>query len=328
MLFVDFNQDHSCIACGTNTGFSIWNTKPFEKRICRDLKQPIKIIRPLYKTNVMALVGNGTNEWNEKSVHIWDDSQEKIITTLSYDKPIVSVRITRSMLCVATRCHVYIYNKPFKTEKEGEPHQFVTYDNTYTTIDLNHDPQFEPTVVFLGINRGYIHVSDKGEHPNRIIHAHENDIAALAMSSDGKILATVSTKGTVVRVWNIETGKLDFEFRRGTSVTSVTCLAFSSDNRWLIACSGRGTAHVFDIREKPIQKQQESQDTWVEYVTSMLPVWSFAQCRFPGTEADVRAGMDNEYNVFVVTEQGDYYWFRINPICGGLGSLKLHSKLV
>lgn len=335
ILFVDFNQDHSCVACGTTRGFSIWNTKPLDKRIQRNLKQPIRIVRPLHKTNVIVLVGCAPDgAWTSKSLHIWDDADAKILITLTYDAPIVSVAISRSLLLVATRRHVYIYTQPMTRSPEtNEPNEFITHDNSYTTIALSHDSQYDPVAVFLGINQGYVHVSEQGEQPKRIIRAHDNEIAALAISSDGKQLATASTKGTVIRVWNLINGDLDFEFRRGTSAAYVSCLAFSTDNRWLVGCSGRGTAHVFDIREKPepvtVHLQQSStQQSFMEYLTSLLPVWSFAQCRFPGTESVVRTGMDDQYNVFVVTEHtGDYYWFRINPICGGEASLKLHSTL-
>ena len=341
LLFVDFNQDNSCLGCGTSQGFSVWNTKPLEKRIERKLNASIHIVQPLFKTNVIALVGehrdssSSPNQWSMKNLNIWDDAQEKIVTTMTYESPIVSVRITRNMLLVATKRRVYVYHRPFDKKATEDKkntatvncNQFVTYDNTYSTIALSSNS--EPAIaVFPGINQGYVHVSDKGDVPSRIVNAHENEIAALAISSDGKQLATMSTKGTVLRVWDMDHGDLLFEFRRGTTVATITCIQFSADNRWLVVGSGRGTVHVFDIREKPVKSQLSSTTTnYATYLSNMLPVWSFAQCRFPATEANVRVGMDKDYNVFVATEQGDYYWFRINPIHGGLGCMKLHSRL-
>ena len=48
-----------------------------------------------------------------------------------------------------------------------------------------------------------------------MIHAHNNPLAAISFDSTGKLIATASDRGTVIRVFSVDTGNKLFEFRRG-----------------------------------------------------------------------------------------------------------------
>jgi autophagy-related protein 18 len=48
-----------------------------------------------------------------------------------------------------------------------------------------------------------------------MIQAHDSPLAAVRFSPDGKLVATASEKGTVIRVFSIPNAERLFEFRRG-----------------------------------------------------------------------------------------------------------------
>lgn len=81
------------------------------------------------------------------------------------------------------------------------------------------------------------------------MEAHESALRGLALTADGTKLATASTKGTVIRVWNVATSTCLQEFRRGVERVQITCLAWSWDHSYLACTSDKGTAHVFEVSE-------------------------------------------------------------------------------
>jgi WD40 repeat protein/uncharacterized membrane-anchored protein YhcB (DUF1043 family) len=67
----------------------------------------------------------------------------------------------------------------------------------------------------------------------------------VALSPDGKLVAAIDVKGEIAHVWNAITGAPIAEIRNDGLESS--CLAFSSDGRWL-ATTGGDDVHVLDTR--------------------------------------------------------------------------------
>lgn len=58
LLFMTFNQDYGCLACGTNSGFIIYNVDPFRETFRRVFTNGgIGIVEMLFRCNLIALVG-------------------------------------------------------------------------------------------------------------------------------------------------------------------------------------------------------------------------------------------------------------------------------
>ena len=67
------------------------------------------------------------------------------------------------------------------------------------------------------------------------------------MGPFGNIVATCSTQGTMIRVFNIPTGEKMFTFTRGIKNTTQYFLNFSNDACFLLSSSDSGTIHVFQM---------------------------------------------------------------------------------
>lgn len=79
------------------------------------------------------------------------------------------------------------------------------------------------------------------------MQAHNNGIAAIAVSNDGKMLATASTNGTLIRIFSPETGQQLGELRRGSTPTQICDLTFDLEGKYLCCASNKGTIHIFKV---------------------------------------------------------------------------------
>ncbi|CAK0808289.1 unnamed protein product, partial [Prorocentrum cordatum] len=87
---------------------------------------------------------------------------------------------------------------------------------------------------------------------------------ALCINPTGQLLATASSKGTVVRLFGLPALDLLYSFRRGTSPCRVFGLLFSRDSALVCASASSGTVHVFRNSEKVLGALPlESQDSTV-----------------------------------------------------------------
>lgn len=116
--------------------------------------------------------------------------------------------------------------------------------------------------------------SPSDPHPafrSPIINAHTHSLSALACSSDGKYLVSSSERGSIFRVWNVSTGSLERELRRGVDKAVIwgVDLIYRPPNvekklgreLWMVCWSDKGTIHVWgDLlgENRPTQAQTEA----------------------------------------------------------------------
>ncbi|CCH60987.1 hypothetical protein TBLA_0D04920 [Henningerozyma blattae CBS 6284] len=93
--------------------------------------------------------------------------------------------------------------------------------------------------------------------PIMVIEAHKGEIAALTLSNDGKLLATASKKGTIIRVFSTDSGSKLYQFRRGTYPTQIYSISFSHDNKFIsVTCSSK-TVHIFKLEHSRSHSQSK-----------------------------------------------------------------------
>jgi hypothetical protein len=58
---VRFNQDNTRFACGLDNGFALFNSNPLKQILHVDLDESIGLVEPLFRCNVLALLGSGVS---------------------------------------------------------------------------------------------------------------------------------------------------------------------------------------------------------------------------------------------------------------------------
>lgn len=87
----------------------------------------------------------------------------------------------------------------------------------------------------------------RGRAPVPFIAAHKSPLATLSVPASGRLFATTSDSGTLIRIWDTHSGELLRELRRGTDKAEIYGVAFRPDETEVCVWSDKGTVHVFKI---------------------------------------------------------------------------------
>lgn len=138
------------------------------------------------------------------------------------------------------------------------------------------------------------------------IKAHNSTIRCLEMSWDGKKFATCSEKGTVIRIYDSENGKMLKEVRRGSKPAIMYSISFSKDNKFICCYSSSGTVHIFGLEgtDNTYSSMYALSYVGINYLSSE---WSMLEGSIAGGEGKCAFSNDSNYIVNVVTKSGKYF---------------------
>lgn len=350
LLSVSFNQDYGCFSCGTGTGFRIFNCNPFKETFRRDLQNGgIGTVEMLFRCNILALVGGGANPmYPPNKVMIWDDHQNRCIGKLSFRTDVRAVRLRRDRIVVVLEHKIYVYN--FVDLKLL--HQIETIANPRGLCALSAASN-STVLACLGLHRGHVRVEHYGLKKTKFIPAHESYLSCFALTMDGRLLATASRKGTLIRIFNSLDGTRLREVRRGADRAEIYSITFSSSAQWLAISSDKGTVHIFSLSDSTIREEARrlmrtygngsgngnnsnvSGDGYspvtyagnnptssLSFVKGVLPKyfsseWSFAQYRLPEDVRTLVAFGPEKNTVVIVGLDGSFYRCSFDPVHGG-----------
>jgi WD40 repeat protein len=292
-VFLNSSNRYACIA--TDVGFTIYAVHPLKKIISREIQGGVSIIKMLDESNIFVFVGrsdNGPYPYNK--FIIWDDNKKVILGEILYNQKIQNIDVTQKYIYVQTDKKLYIYQ----------------FDNLLLLkqLDCNNSTNFSVShknneiIVYSTLNSGEICILDmKNENNLGVIQAHNSNIEQIIIDNDGKYIATASEKGTIIRLYDVDTKSLLNEFRRGTEKANITQLAFHPNMSMLLVESDKGTIHIFNTEIAPkndIKVDNISNEIWkvpqnrvfenygIIYVKFLLPSyfhskWSFMSYTIP-----------------------------------------------
>ncbi|KAM1051840.1 hypothetical protein ACFX19_033919 [Malus domestica] len=245
LLHLSFNQDHSCFSVATDSGFRVYNCDPVRELFRRDSDQRgVGMVQMLFRYQILALVGGGPDPlYPPNKVMMWDDNESRCIGELSFRSEVRGVRLRRDRIVVVLEHKIFLYNISDLTLE----HQIVTISNPKGLCEVSQGSG-HPLLVCPGLQKGQVRVDHYGSKRTKFIAAHDSRLACLGLMQDGRLLATASSKGTLVRIFNALDGSLLQEVRRGAERAEIYSLAFSSGAQWLAVSSDKGTVHVFSVK--------------------------------------------------------------------------------
>ncbi|KAF9608518.1 hypothetical protein IFM89_009884 [Coptis chinensis] len=305
ILSLNFNQNFQRFSVGTDKGFFIYDCSgdkhPVVEVYRRAFDKGISAVEMLFGCRCYALLGGGSHpNYPPNKVMVWDDKVERCIRELGF----------KSFEVVISGSNSFVLVCPGLTKGQA---RVENYDVSSSSLNITNTP----TKLFF-------------------ISAHNSAIACCTLSMDGKLLATASTKGTLVRVFNTMDGTLLREFRRGADRAEIYSLAFSpSPAQWLGLSSDKGTVHVFSLKvieSSSSQCRAELPDIHLPVLSSpslsfikgmLLPKyfsseWSISQFRnlIEGVQYIIAFGV-KENTIVILGKDGSFYRCQFDPVDGG-----------
>ncbi|WFD32734.1 pre-rRNA processing protein [Malassezia sp. CBS 17886] len=261
LLSANFNQDFSCVAIGTRSGYSITNCEPFGRVYAKD-DAPVGLVEMLFCTSLVAVVSlsDANNSTSPRRLQIVNTKRQSTICELVFPTAIVGVRLNRRRLIVVLDASMYVYDisnmKLLHTIESGPNPQgicalspssdrcFLVYTAHVPSADADRDdadvaraPACGDVVVYDLLTLTMVNV----------VRAHKSRIGALAVNANGSLLATASHVGTIIRVFSLPDGKLLYQFRRGTYAARVFSITFNATSTLLCVTSDTETVHLFRL---------------------------------------------------------------------------------
>ena len=319
ILFLSFNQDLSCISCGTSKGFVIYDTNPVTVRFSQHFGHGVGIVKVMYQYNIAALVGGGKHPLAPPNkCLIWDDEKKKIVSELEYVNCVRAVEMTKTSLVVATDDTIRVYD--FGNQL-SELYKFKTGPNLAGLCELSIIDQ-RPILLCKTKKKGQIAMIDYrdpafSKKPKGIIECHQNEIQKVRLNADSTQFATTSEQGTLVRIFDVESGNKVGELRRGSDPAKIQNIYFSNDSKFLMTSSDKSTLHIYSVSDDFQNKKSRA-----KLIKGILPSyfsseWSLAKVTVPSENyiagITKSKSVEGVYDVTVFLYNGHYMHYIFNP---------------
>lgn len=330
-LYLSFNQDYSCLSVGTVDGIMIFNCDPFSRCYSQN-EGGYGIVEMLFCTSLVALVGAGEQPaYSPRRLQLVNTKTQQVICELNFASAVLAVRLNRKRLVAVLNTQIHIYDlssmKLLHTldtppNPRGACALSPNDDNCYLAYPTGSGTSGE-VCLFDALNLQTLNV----------ISAHKSPVVTMTFNYTGTMLATASDKGTVIRVFSIPQSNKSYTFRRGSYAATIHSLSINMSSTLLCASSDTGTIHVFRLGDDPPPSATST------LVSSYLPdsindLWEpardFAVARLPVTSIPSICAIHggNSAQLMVVTANGYFYQYALDPVAGGECKLEKEYRLM
>lgn len=170
----------------------------------------------------------------------WSLRLNQLTKEICLDRELMGIKIHKQFVAIILLEKIFIVNQKGKLVRI-----LKTFKNPLGICAIS--TQKEPALAFPDIERGSVQIFRLNLLKSITIKAHDNEITAIALTPKADYVATASSKGTLIRVFDTSLGNTIKEFRRGAKPSIIYSLAFNETGDFLCCTSSSGTIHLFDI---------------------------------------------------------------------------------
>jgi WD40 repeat protein len=309
---LSFNQDNECFVCACKSGgFRLFNADPLRQVQSEEDVGRLSVVEMLYRCNYVAFVGEGSHPaFPPNKVVVYDCTLRKVVIELQMSSDVAALRLQRDriVICLSSSIHIYTFMDIPKQLTVIE-----TWRNPGGICALASSTECSLLAFPSSTSAGVIGIGDMRwiDRTPLTINAHTHPIAAISFNSAGSLMASASTRGTLIRLFDVQSRQLIREFRRGTSPARITCLCFSMDSHWLCVSSNRPTIHVFVVnskgnKPKRMERYLKGEVSVIRLRLSLSQKYGVTcQCAFNKTDS-----------IIAVCSEGSYYKFQYDRASG------------
>ncbi|KAL5233997.1 hypothetical protein ACI65C_001407 [Semiaphis heraclei] len=250
-------------------------------------------------------VNTNTNETNQKasstnstSMTNWTTQKKRNHSNSSY---------SNSEPPTSSQDHSHTHknkNKLFITKNRYEVLS-QTEQPPETSMDAVPSPEIEPEDVS--------NLEATSSSAPAILNAHQGEISCLAINPLGTLIASASSKGTLIRIWDTCHKVKVAELRRGSDTATLYCINFSPNSEFLCCSSDKGTIHIFAVIESDLNRRSSlspfsffssyCQSQWA-LATFTVPPEVGCICTFLTQDTVAAICLDGTYHKFGFSKDG------------------------
>lgn len=272
------------------------------------------IVEMLFCTSLLALVGAADQpQSSPRKLQIVNTKRQSMICELLFPSSILAVKLNRKTLVIVLETEIYIYDISnmrllHVIETTPNPDAIVALSPSSDPISYLAYPSPVPSPpdasepASSSSNAGTSSSAQCGDvllfsctslTVSNVIRAHRAPLSCISLNHNATLLATASTKGTVIRVFSVPGAQKLWQFRRGTREARVWSLAWNPVGSLLACASERGTVHIFKLAKGGEASAKSSSSTGSGEMS-------------PSGSLDSRdeGGMEGGYEAFIEKQKG------------------------
>lgn len=227
IVHVAFSSGASHFVASTSTGFHVFSCDESVERVhyrCQAVASPgVEVTSAgLHTRSRVAVVTRETGAADHHAIYFWDDERGKTKTIRISSKtpglgPVGGVRLLEDdhVLIAGQEKAVLVIGGVLKNTQ-----LVATGPNPLGLCALAIDQAATLVYALPRPEKGAVQVRRSGEPGSVDVHAHASSLSCIALSRDGRLLATAGSKGTLVRIFSTADGAMVQGVSTSTASTS------------------------------------------------------------------------------------------------------------